>query len=93
MMSAALPDKPAPIVSVAVPENKPEPTEIPDKTSVDTAEPKSKGRLPIHVMQQTWNAQKRLKKVQVATLERVYRRTKRPTVSSLSFSMLQTCTV
>ncbi|XP_041021218.1 protein OVEREXPRESSOR OF CATIONIC PEROXIDASE 3 [Juglans microcarpa x Juglans regia] len=84
MMSAALPDKPAPIVSVAVPENKPAPTEIPSETSADAAEPKTKGQLPVHVMQQTWNAQKRLKKVHVETLERVYRRTKRPTNSMIS---------
>ncbi|CAN1287689.1 Protein OVEREXPRESSOR OF CATIONIC PEROXIDASE 3 [Linum perenne] len=37
--------------------------------------------LPVHVMFQNWNAQKRLKKVHAQTLERVYRRTKRPTVS------------
>ncbi|CAI0416722.1 unnamed protein product [Linum tenue] len=37
--------------------------------------------LPVHVMYHKWNAQKRLKKVHVQTLERVYRRTKRPTVS------------
>ncbi|KAG6698291.1 hypothetical protein I3842_08G012900 [Carya illinoinensis] len=84
MMSAALPDKPAPIVSVSVPESKPAPTEIPSETSADAAEPKTKGQLPVHVMQQTWNAQKRLKKVQVETLERVYRRTKRPTNSMIS---------
>ena len=85
-MSAALPDEPAPTVSVSVPEPEPEPEPEPMETthsepSVDTAEPRTKEQVPVHVMQHTWSAQKRLKKVQVETLERVYSRTKRPTVS------------
>ncbi|PPD66750.1 hypothetical protein GOBAR_DD36367 [Gossypium barbadense] len=39
---------------------------------------------PIHVMQQRWSAQKRLKKVQIDTLEKVYRRSKRPTNTMIS---------
>ena len=81
-MSAALPDEPAPTVSVSVPEPEPEPMETThSEPSVDTAEPRTKEQVPVHVMQHTWSAQKRLKKVQVETLERVYSRTKRPTVS------------
>ncbi len=84
IMSAALPDEPAPTVSVSVPEPEPEPEPMEtthSEPSVDTAEPRTKEQVPVHVMQHTWSAQKRLKKVQVETLERVYSRTKRPTVS------------
>ena len=35
---------------------------------------------PVHIKQTRWSMQKRLKKVHVETLERVYSRTKRPTV-------------
>lgn len=84
MMSAALPDKPAPkiepvpTISVSVPETESMET-VHEETSVDAAAPRTKEKVPIHVMQHTWSAQKRLKKAQVDTLERVYRRTKRPT--------------
>jgi hypothetical protein len=82
MMSAALPDVPAPTVSVSVPETKPVESNH-SETSVDAAEPRTKVQEPVHVMQHRWSALKRLKKVHVETLERVYRRTKRPTVSNL----------
>ncbi|KAJ7966158.1 protein OVEREXPRESSOR OF CATIONIC PEROXIDASE 3 [Quillaja saponaria] len=81
MMSLALPDEPAP--TVLVPETKP--LEIIDKeTSVDPSEDGTKAKVPVHVMQHRWSAQKRLKKVQVDTLERVYKRTRRPTNSMIS---------
>lgn len=85
-MSAALPDDPAPTVAVSLPEPKPMQTN-PIETSADAADPGTKVQVPVHVMQHRWAAQKRLKKVQVETLERVYGRTKRPTVSSLSLSL------
>lgn len=76
LMSASLPDKIPQIISE--PETKPvestpEPTEI-----VHEHEPGVKE--PVHVKQTRWSMQKRLKKVHVETLERVYSRTKRPTV-------------
>lgn len=61
------------------PENKlqePVPTEM-----SDAAKPEAKEEAPVHVMQSSWYAQKRLKKVHLETLEQVYRRSKRPTVS------------
>uniref|UniRef100_A0A2N9GLN9 Homeobox domain-containing protein n=1 Tax=Fagus sylvatica TaxID=28930 RepID=A0A2N9GLN9_FAGSY len=87
IMSAALPDEPAPTVSVSVPEPEPEPEPMEtthSEPSVDTAEPRTKEQVPVHVMQHTCSAQKRLKKVQVETLERVYSRTKRPTNTMIS---------
>lgn len=78
MMSAALPDEPTPRVSV--PEVKPEET-VMEETIVDAVELESKVKEPVHARQHRWFAQKRLKKVQVETLELVYRRSKRPTVS------------
>lgn len=50
----------------------------------DVEQPESKVKVPVHVMQSDWSARKRLKKVQVQTLERVYARTKRPSVSDSS---------
>nr|XP_043607140.1 protein OVEREXPRESSOR OF CATIONIC PEROXIDASE 3 [Erigeron canadensis] len=41
-------------------------------------------KVPVHEMQNNWSAQKRLKKVHVETLERVYRRSKRPTNAMIS---------
>lgn len=83
MLSAALPDVPASTVSVSVAETKPVESNH-SETSVDAAEPRTKVQEPVHVKQHRWSALKRLKKVQVETLERVYGRTKRPTVSNLS---------
>uniref|UniRef100_A0A5B6YKY1 Homeobox domain-containing protein n=1 Tax=Davidia involucrata TaxID=16924 RepID=A0A5B6YKY1_DAVIN len=81
LMSAALPDKPVPTISE--PETKPMETVSLD-TSADVAEPEAKVEVPVHVMQSRWSAQKRLKKVQVETLERVYKRTRRPTNAMIS---------
>ncbi|CAK9154349.1 unnamed protein product [Ilex paraguariensis] len=81
MMSAALPDRPV----STVPEPETKPLEIdPVGTATDAAKPETNAKVPVHVMQGNWSAQKRLKKVQVETLERVYQRTKRPTVSKVS---------
>lgn len=95
LMSAALPDKPVP--TITVPETEPVEAVPLDTTrgaveAAEPAEPEVKGKVPVHVMQSRWSAQKRLKKVQVETLERVYRRTKRPTVSQvLSIVILNVC--
>ncbi|KAG0498960.1 hypothetical protein HPP92_003651 [Vanilla planifolia] len=43
-----------------------------------------KAEVPVHVMQTSWSMQKRLKKVQLDTLEIVYARTKRPTNAMIS---------
>lgn len=87
LMSAALPDKPVP--TITVPETEPVEAVPLDTTrgaveAAEPAEPEVKGKVPVHVMQSRWSAQKRLKKVQVETLERVYRRTKRPTNAMIS---------
>lgn len=83
-MSASLPDIPAPIldpktkhVEDVLSENAVESEEL------DSKKPDSKVKVPVHAMQSSWSAQKRIKKVQLDTLERVYGRTKRPTVSKL----------
>lgn len=81
MMSATLPDKP---VSTVVEEPVKEPSEtISLETTETTQNSETKTKVPVHVMQSNWSAQKRIKKVQLDTLERVYGRTKRPTVSEL----------
>lgn len=87
MMSLSLPDEPA--ATVVEPETKPRET-VHEEISVDHAEPRSQTKVPVHVMQRRWSAQKRLKRVHVDTMERVYKRTKRPTVSKvLHASILQ----
>lgn len=55
---------------------------------VDTSEIEPQVELPVHVMSAEWSARKRLKKVQLETLERVYLRSKRPTVTSISFRIV-----
>ncbi|EOY31458.1 Overexpressor of cationic peroxidase 3, putative [Theobroma cacao] len=84
MLSATLPDEPPKREPVL--ETKPvEPVAL--ETTVDSVkhEPKEpKVKEPVHVMQHRWSAQKRLKKVQVETLEKVYRRSKRPTNAMIS---------
>ncbi|RZC92032.1 hypothetical protein C5167_027921 [Papaver somniferum] len=47
-------------------------------------EPDPKVKVPVHAMESRWSAQKRLKKVQTETLERVYLRSKRPTNALIS---------
>ncbi|GFQ04916.1 hypothetical protein PHJA_002635700, partial [Phtheirospermum japonicum] len=82
MLSATLPDKPAP--TILNPVERPMKT-VPLETTTHTTEPEVvKEKLPVHVMQSNWSARKRLKKVQVETLEEVYRRTKRPTNAMVS---------
>ncbi|KAL6602946.1 hypothetical protein ACP70R_043307 [Stipagrostis hirtigluma subsp. patula] len=81
LMSDSLPDEDS--------SNKPEIKEIePSDTSVldevDATETKPQMELPIHVMSAEWSARKRLKKVQLETLERVYLRSKRPTNAMIS---------
>ncbi|XVF88145.1 hypothetical protein PTKIN_Ptkin19aG0026500 [Pterospermum kingtungense] len=82
MMSATLPDEP--VKREPVLEETKHIESVAFETPVDTVkhepqEPKVKEQ--VHVTQHRWSAQKRLKKVQVETLEKVYRRSKRPTVS------------
>lgn len=82
MMSATLPDEPPPVPSMPP---KTQIQTVTDKTTtVDAVKSGREVKVPVHVMQHRWFAQKRLKKVQVDTLERVYSRTKRPTVSKVS---------
>ncbi|KAK9101954.1 hypothetical protein Sjap_019208 [Stephania japonica] len=81
LLSAALPDK-------VKPANLELETEIvepsPPKAMASTVEPEPEVSEPVHVMQKRWSMQKRLKKVQVETLERVYKRSKRPTNAMIS---------
>uniref|UniRef100_A0A7N0TAD9 Homeobox domain-containing protein n=1 Tax=Kalanchoe fedtschenkoi TaxID=63787 RepID=A0A7N0TAD9_KALFE len=82
MMSAMLPDEsvqPAMTESLATPVEVVE--TVPEEKIVVLDTDK---KVPIHAMQSQWSSQKRLKKVQVDTLERVYRRTKRPTNTMIS---------
>lgn len=83
MMSAALPDDPPPPVSVS----QVKPTEtVMEETSVDEGEPQTDVKEPVHLRQQKWFAQKRLKKAHLKTLEMVYRKSKRPTVSQFVYN-------
>lgn len=77
MLSATLPDKP--VSTILEPVEKVETVHL--ETETQTAKPEVKVKVPVHVMQRDWYAKKRLKKVQVRTLEQIYARTKRPTVS------------
>lgn len=78
MLSLSIPDEPTP--SAILLETTPGET-LYKETSEDHAESGPKSNLPIHTMQQSWSAKKKLKKAQLDTLNRVYRRSKRPTVS------------
>ncbi|KAI9106847.1 hypothetical protein K1719_022375 [Acacia pycnantha] len=81
MMSLSLPDEPtAPIVES---EAKPSETVL-EEIHTDHEELGSESNVPVHVMQRRWSAQKRLKRSHVDTLERIYRRTKRPTNTMIS---------
>ncbi|XP_021665614.2 protein OVEREXPRESSOR OF CATIONIC PEROXIDASE 3 [Hevea brasiliensis] len=82
MMSAALPDEPASTSSL--PESKPIEIIPAESVSVDDVKSKSEKGVPVHVLRHRWSAQKRLKKVHVETLERVYKRTRRPTNAMIS---------
>ncbi|KAB2619116.1 nonsense-mediated mRNA decay protein 2-like [Pyrus ussuriensis x Pyrus communis] len=86
MMCAALPDEPATVISVsqtksveAVMETTRE-----TETATDSVKLEPAVKVPVHVRQQKFSAQKRLKKAQVETLESVYRKTKRPTNAMVS---------
>lgn len=81
LMSATLPDKP--ISPILDPESEPQ-EKVSSDAAADVEQPESKVKVPVHVMQSDWSARKRLKKVQVQTLERVYARIKRPSVSDSS---------
>ncbi|XP_074576796.1 protein OVEREXPRESSOR OF CATIONIC PEROXIDASE 3 isoform X2 [Curcuma longa] len=92
LLSASLPDEttqtfdsssrsPYDIHQTLEPES--EPMESPLSTLVDVKS-KPEKELPIHVMQKRWLMQKRLKKVHIETLEKVYSRTKRPTNAMIS---------
>ncbi|KAL0297167.1 UNVERIFIED_CONTAM: protein OVEREXPRESSOR OF CATIONIC PEROXIDASE 3 [Sesamum radiatum] len=74
MMSATLPDKP--VSTLLDPVEKPVET-VPLETKTHSTKPEVQVKVPVHVMQSNWSARKRLKKVQVETLEQVYKRTKR----------------
>ncbi|CAL9229933.1 unnamed protein product [Arabidopsis halleri] len=84
MLSATLPDEKPP---VAAPENSsPDPAPVESSSAEDVVvEPKEKVKdEAVHVMQQRWSAQKRVKKAHIETLEKVYRRSKRPTNAVVS---------
>ncbi|PKA64568.1 ABC transporter C family member 3 [Apostasia shenzhenica] len=61
-----------------------QPIESPSNCDVRIAQTEPKAETPVHVMQTRWSMQKRLKKVHLATLEKVYARTKRPTNAMIS---------
>lgn len=75
MRSLSIPDEPTPSAISTPGEN------FYQETSTDHAESVPKSNLPIHTMQENWSSRKRLKKAHLDTLERVYTRSKRPTVS------------
>ncbi|XP_029126730.1 protein OVEREXPRESSOR OF CATIONIC PEROXIDASE 3 isoform X3 [Cajanus cajan] len=81
MMSLSIPDEPT--TTVVSLETKPREI-VHIETSVDHAESGPKAKVPVHTLQRNWYAQKRLKKAHVDTLERVYRRSKRPTNAMIS---------
>ncbi|KAI3454191.1 hypothetical protein Pfo_010854 [Paulownia fortunei] len=81
LMSATLPDKP--VSAILNPVEKLVET-VPLETMTHAAKPEVEVKVPVHVMQSNWSARKRLKKVQVETLEQVYKRTKRPTNAMIS---------
>lgn len=85
LMSASMPDEVTQTQdkvtrTPSVPESK----QLESPPTIDAAESKSVVKLPVHVMRARWSTQKRLKKVQVETLEKVYSRTKRPTNAMIS---------
>ncbi|KAG8381757.1 hypothetical protein BUALT_Bualt05G0005700 [Buddleja alternifolia] len=77
MLSAALPDKPvSPILDPV--------EELAETVPSETVTHEVEAKVPVHVMQSNWTARKRIKKVQLETLEQVYKRTKRPTNAMIS---------
>ncbi|KAG2274159.1 hypothetical protein Bca4012_046452 [Brassica carinata] len=84
MLSATLPDEKPP---VAAPENSSPPDPMESSSAEDAVEVKPVEKVKeeaVHVMQQRWSAQKRVKKAHIETLEKVYRRSKRPTNAVVS---------
>ncbi|KAD5508021.1 hypothetical protein R6Q59_031310 [Mikania micrantha] len=81
MLSASLPDKTE--SRILEPVIQPEDA-ILLASERDAINVKVTTKVPVHQMQNGWSAQKRLKKVHVETLERVYRRSKRPTNAMIS---------
>ncbi|XP_047176446.1 protein OVEREXPRESSOR OF CATIONIC PEROXIDASE 3 [Vigna umbellata] len=81
MMSLTIPDEPA--TTVVSLETKPSEILL-QETSIDQVESEPEAKVPVHTLQRNWYAQKRLKKVHVDTLERVYRKSKRPTNAMIS---------
>ncbi|XP_027342598.1 protein OVEREXPRESSOR OF CATIONIC PEROXIDASE 3 isoform X2 [Abrus precatorius] len=81
MLSLSIPDEPPATVTSL--ETKPSDI-IHKEISTDHVESGPRAQVPIHTMQRSWTAQKRLKKAHIDTLERVYRRSKRPTNAMIS---------
>ncbi|KAL0888136.1 hypothetical protein Bca101_012119 [Brassica carinata] len=86
MLSATLPDEKPP---VPAPENSssPDPNPLESSSAEDAVEVEPEEKVKdeaVHVMQQRWSAQKRVKKAHIETLEKVYRRSKRPTNAVVS---------
>ncbi|KAF5797099.1 putative transcription factor HB-other family [Helianthus annuus] len=82
MLSASLPDKAE--SRILEPVIKPEDAILlASERDAIKAKP-TNTEVPIHQMQNSWSAKKRLKKVHVETLEQVYRRSKRPTNAMIS---------
>ncbi|XP_037467944.1 protein OVEREXPRESSOR OF CATIONIC PEROXIDASE 3-like [Triticum dicoccoides] len=83
LMSDSLPDE-----APSKPETKEiETSPVADEVEVDeieATETKPQMDLPVHVMSTEWSAQKRLKKAQLETLEKVYLKSKRPTNTMIS---------
>ncbi|KAI7726752.1 hypothetical protein M8C21_026429 [Ambrosia artemisiifolia] len=81
MLSASLPDKAE--SRILEPVIKPEDA-ILLRNERDAINVKPTTKVPVHQMQNSWSAKKRLKKMHVETLEQVYRRSKRPTNAMIS---------
>lgn len=80
LLSASLPDivlkQPVQIENKFIEEE-----EDPSPLIEPIVKPDSEAKTPIRLIQSRWSTEKKLKKMQVQVLEKVYHRTKRPTVS------------
>ncbi|KAL5975291.1 hypothetical protein ACLOJK_031970 [Asimina triloba] len=87
LMCASLPDKvittPVEPTSPLVEKPESKPAEY-SSAAADAKEQKPAVKAPVHVMYNKWSSQKRIKKIQLETLERIYSRTKRPTNAMIS---------
>ncbi|XP_023759626.1 protein OVEREXPRESSOR OF CATIONIC PEROXIDASE 3 [Lactuca sativa] len=83
ILSASLPDKPDPTILEPI-INPEDALLLKSEKNAINLNGKSTKKVPVHEMQSNWSAQKRLKKVHLETLERVYRRSKRPTNAMIS---------